>query len=151
MMPQKIKRAPFQVLVVPFRKTTGGHEFAALKRSDMCVWQFVAGGGDEGEPVEQAARREASEELGLPVQVVIRLQSMATVPVKFFKARSYWPQDLYVVPEYAFAADCTGQDIRLSGEHHEVVWGNADQIMTLLNWDSNRTALWELGERLRRS
>jgi dATP pyrophosphohydrolase len=151
MMPEPIKRAPFQVLVVPFRKTTGGHEFSALKRSDMSVWQFVAGGGDEGESVERAACREASEELGFQVQGVIKLQSMATVPVKLFKARSYWPQDLYVVPEYAFAADCTAQDIRLSGEHNEFVWGNADQIMALLNWDSNRTALWELGERLRRS
>jgi hypothetical protein len=41
-----MSRAPFQVLVIPFRRSADGElEFCLLKRSDMGIWQFVAGGG----------------------------------------------------------------------------------------------------------
>ena len=52
-------RAPFQILVIPFRRTAAGLEFAVLRRSDADYWQFVAGGGEDDETPLQAARREA--------------------------------------------------------------------------------------------
>ena len=56
-------RAPFQVLVLPFRRTGGGGvEFAVLRRRDLGLWQGVAGGGEDGEAPGQAAVREASED-----------------------------------------------------------------------------------------
>jgi 8-oxo-dGTP pyrophosphatase MutT (NUDIX family) len=58
-------RAPFQILVVPFRRVGEQFEFAVLRRQDMDVWQAVAGGGESGESPQQAAVREAREELGL--------------------------------------------------------------------------------------
>jgi len=39
-------RAPFQVLVIPYRSMASALEFAVLKRSGANDWQFVAGGGD---------------------------------------------------------------------------------------------------------
>jgi len=42
-------RALLQVLVIPFRRTESTLKFAVLKRSDADYWQFVAGGGENGE------------------------------------------------------------------------------------------------------
>ena len=56
-------RAPFQVLVYPYRKTReDGLEYALLKRSDAGYWQGIAGGGEDNETLLEAARREAYEE-----------------------------------------------------------------------------------------
>lgn len=41
-------RAPYQVLVLPFKKENGNIKYSILKRKDMKVWQGIAGGGEEG-------------------------------------------------------------------------------------------------------
>ena len=42
---ETMARAPFQVVVLPFRLTdSGGVEFAVLRRADDGQWQGVAGG-----------------------------------------------------------------------------------------------------------
>jgi len=44
------------------------------------------------------------------------------------------------------------QIITLSSEQHtECRWVSYEEAARLLRWDSNRTALWELNERLRRN
>jgi dATP pyrophosphohydrolase len=144
-------RAAFQVLVLPFRRLpTGAVEFACLRRADDRSWQGVAGGGEEGETPEQAAMRETVEELGTPADAAFyRLTSTSSVPVCFFAAARQWPSDLFVIPEHAFAVDCTGLDLHLSDEHDEQRWASFEQARGLMRWDSNRTALWELDARLR--
>jgi DNA-binding transcriptional LysR family regulator len=48
-------RAPFQVLVVPFRRTpTGDHQVAMFLRRDALCRQAIAGGGED----DEAARRD---------------------------------------------------------------------------------------------
>jgi len=47
-------RAPYQVLIIPFRHTLAGLKFAVLKRSDSGSWQFVSGGGEGGVAKRQA-------------------------------------------------------------------------------------------------
>lgn len=141
-------RAPFQVLVIPFRLTAAGPEYAVLRRSDTGWWQFVAGGGEDTETPGEAATRETEEELGVAAEVM-RLDSMATVPKDCFIAADSWSQDVYVVPEHSFAVDVGDSAITLSAEHTEVQWLQYEQAGRVLKWDSNRTALWELNERLR--
>ena len=143
-------RAPFQVLVLPFRRTAdGAAEFAVLRRLDLGLWQGVAGGGEEDETPSQAAVREASEELGLDRRVPLYpLQTVASIPARLFAARQTWPKGTYVIPEYAFAVDLTGLDVTLSREHTAVRWLDAKAAHTALRFDSNRTALEELAERL---
>jgi len=143
-------RAPFQVLVLPFRRTGGGGvEFAVLRRRDLGLWQGVAGGGEDGETPGQAAEREASEELGLDRPVPLYpLQTVASIPACMFAARRTWPRGTYVIPEYAFGADLTGLDVTLSKEHTAVRWLDAKAARAALRFDSNRTALEELAERL---
>jgi dATP pyrophosphohydrolase len=140
-------RAPFQVLVIPYRRTSVGPEFAVLKRSDDGTWQFVAGGGDVGESPIEAAQRETQEEIGIAGNV-IRLDSMATVPKNCFRDADSWGPDVYVIPEHCFAVNAGTSAITLSGEHTDLQWASYEQACRLLKWDSNRNALWELNERL---
>jgi len=141
-------RKPFQVLVIPFRRTATGVEYAVLKRSDADWWHFVAGGGEEGETPLDAAERETREEIGVAAKRLIRLDSMATIPRYWFAAAASWPPEVYVVPEFAFAVETGGAGLRLSSEHSELRWLPYEEAQRLLKWDSNRTALWELNERL---
>ena len=149
-VPESIRRAPFQVLVIPYRLAST-LEFAAFRRASEGYWQFVAGGGNEGEDAERAARRELIEETGIPCDVpLLRLQSVASIPVSHFPAREHWPRALLVVPEYCFAADATGFDFALSNEHAEYEWLSFEACHARLHWQSNQVALWELNERLTR-
>ena len=141
-------RAPFQILVIPFRKTAEGPEFALLKRRDAGYWQFVAGGGEDGETPEQAARRETAEEIGITGDL-IPLDSSSTVPTSCFAAAASWGDDVVVIPEHCFAIDVGNRDISLSEEHTESRWAPFEQACALLKWESNRNALWELSEKLR--
>jgi dihydroneopterin triphosphate diphosphatase len=145
-------RAPFQVLILPFRRMAlGGIEFAVLRRADDASWQGVAGGGTVGESVVQAARREALEEAGVPAGASFyALETQDTVPVDCFAARVEWPPDTYVIAQYFFACDLTGMGVVLSREHTEVRWVSFDEAFRLLRYDSNKNALWELAERLGR-
>ncbi|GBF06479.1 hypothetical protein DAERI_090065 [Deinococcus aerius] len=143
-------RAPFQVLVLPFRLLSRGQvEFALLRRRDAGYWQGVAGGGEDDETPEQTARREATEEAGIsPSCPLVALQAVASIPAVIFPAHLHWPKDLLVVPEYAFGVDATGQELVLSGEHDAIRWCAESQARQLVKWDSNRTALWELARRI---
>jgi dATP pyrophosphohydrolase len=134
--------------VIPYRSMPTGLEFALLKTSDGGYWQFVAGGGEEGETPLQAAIREVIEEIGIADQPLLPLDSMCTIPTIHFKAATGWPSTLYVIPEYAFAVDTGDRPIRLSHEHTEIWWVDYARAYQSLKWDSNRTALWELHQRL---
>jgi dATP pyrophosphohydrolase len=142
-------RAPFQVLVIPYRWMETTPKFAVFRRSDVGWWQFVAGGGEDEETPLQAAQRETSEEIGVANGSFMPLDSMATVPKNCFKAAQSWDNGIYVIPEHCFAVDVRDSDLRLSREHTEVRWAAYDDAARLLKWDSNRNALWELNERLR--
>ena len=143
-------RAPFQVLVIPYRRAAEGYEYAVLKRSDAGWWQFVAGGGEDDETPLQAAVRETKEEIGVAGVGLMKLDSCNTVPKEAFAAAEAWGPDIYVIPEYCFAVDVGDSEVTLSGEHTEVRWVSYDEACRLLKWDSNRNALWELNKRLRR-
>ena len=144
-------RQPLQVIVIPFREREGGeYEFAVFHRADASMWQFIAGGAEDDETAEQAARREAAEEAGIPGGArLIRLDSRASVPRTAFGPTEHWPEDLLVVPEYSFAVDATGQELALSQEHDKVSWLSFEEAARVLTWESNRVALWELNERLK--
>lgn len=149
----KKRRAPFQVLIFPFcSQGKGTHQFLVLRRTDEQYWQAIAGGGDEGESPIQAAQRESSEEAGIEDSTrFFQLTSTCSIPVIHFENRDHWPKDLLVIPEYSFAVELSHTyPINLSNEHTEYKWLSFDEAQNLLHWDSNKTALWELNERLKR-
>jgi dATP pyrophosphohydrolase len=144
-------RAPFQVLVLPYRREEdGGHAYALFQREDAGYWQGVAGGGEEGETPLQAASREVAEEAGLDSRAGLwALDSVATVPVVDVTGTFLWGPDVLVIPEYAFGVRCPSANLVLSDEHTAFLWFTFAEAVGKLKWDSNRTALWELDHRLR--
>ncbi len=145
-----MSRAKFQVLIIPFRIDENGvPEFAITKRSDMDAWQFLSGGGEDDETPLQAAKREAIEEGDIPHDYeLIELDSVASIPAVCFGAHKEWGNSVYVVPEYTFGVDMKNRDLTLSSEHTELQWLKYEEASEKLTWDSNKTALWELNERI---
>jgi dATP pyrophosphohydrolase len=147
-----VARAPFQVLVFPYRRQEDGEfAYAVFRRRDDGVWQAVAGGGEDGESSLEAARREAWEETGIaPSLPYLELASTASIPVIHF-AELRDREDLFVIPEYCFAVEIADSELQLSSEHVEYAWLPYSEARAVLRWDSNKTALWELDRRLRSS
>ncbi len=145
-------RAPFQVIVFPYRKIAPDSiEYAIFYRRTLNYgdfWQAIAGGGEDDETPLQAAKRESNEEGGLALDTdFIQLDSTATIPAPQ-AAGMLWGLDVLVVPEYAFGADASEQEIVLSPEHVSYRWVDYPTAQNLLRFDSNKNALWELDYRL---
>ncbi|MCH5190754.1 MAG: NUDIX pyrophosphatase [Oscillospiraceae bacterium] len=142
-------RAPFQILAIPYRITDGMPLYCVFRRADYDQWQFIAGGGEDDETPVQAAKREIFEESGIVADSIIELKSLCHIPVDIFPKRHLynWAADTYVVPEYSFGFICN-DDIKLSHEHTEYAWLTCEEALKRLQWDSNRTALYELNCRL---
>ncbi|HUT73603.1 MAG TPA: NUDIX domain-containing protein [Armatimonadota bacterium] len=143
-------RAPFQVLVFPFRVTReNAYEYALFQRADASYWQGIAGGGEGDESAIEAARREAYEEAGIPLCAPFyELDFRGCVPVTAFSDRDTWDARLSVIPEYCFGVEFAGP-IHISPEHSATMWLPYKECERRLHWDSNRVALRELDERLR--
>lgn len=148
----KKMRAPFQVLVLPYRKTPSGFKYAILRQSDSGYWEFVSGGGEDTEKPFEAAKRETKEEIWIIAEDVnfMPLDSLRMQPKSDFSDThaSSWSPDIYVIPEYCFAVDTGKNKIILSDEHTEYQWVDYGGAQEKLQWDSNKNALWELNERL---
>lgn len=141
-----------QVLVVPFERSGFDVEFAILRREDLKCWHWVGGGVDPGESDDQAALREAMEELGLAYAApLFRLDTVASIPVGQYPDYAAAHPDVYVVPETSYAIELSDREIILSEEHLEYRWVSASDASRLLTWDSSRTALEELTQRLVRN
>jgi dihydroneopterin triphosphate diphosphatase len=144
-------RAPFQVLVYLYRKADSGQlEYALLKRTDQGFWQGIAGGGENAETPLEAARRETFEESGITLTSdFLQLDTIESVPVTEFRDSPLWGEDVYVIPQYCFGVDARKNQIVISREHTEYRWFPYEKARTLVKFDGNKTALWELNQRLR--
>lgn len=144
-------RALFQVLVIPYRINKGSVEFAILKRSDLLVWQGVAGGGEDDESPLEAAKRETCEELNVCDSTrFTSLDTRCSIPTSIFKnVKRYRDKGIYVIDEFCFGVEVENHyTIEISSEHSELKWCTYEEANELLKWDSNKTALWELNERI---
>jgi len=145
-------RAPFQVVIFPFRRVSQAIEVAVFRRSDLGIWQGLAGGGEGDETPVEAARREAFEEAAVPLDApYFALSTTSSVPVSCIgaAARAHWPADLYVIPNHAFAVE-VARDFQpiLSREHSELAWCSYEDAYTRLHYENNRVALEELHLRI---
>ncbi|WP_379317787.1 NUDIX hydrolase [Paenibacillus puldeungensis] len=146
-------RAPFQILVFPYIKIseTNSILYAVFRRSQEGYWQGIAGGGEEGETILDAAKREAFEEAEIPTSCKYKkLDSSSMLPVIDVVSDFLWGLDTYVVPEYSFGVEVGVKELLLSSEHKEFKWVTYEEAINILKWDSNKTAIWELNQRLLR-
>ena len=144
-------RAPFQVLVYPYRKNSNEQiEYALMKRSNEGFWQGIAGGGEDNEKPLEAAKRETYEESGIPTRSeFIQLDTIEPVPVIEFKNSHLWGDNVYVIPQYCFGVTSQEIQIVISHEHTEYKWLSYEEAYQLIKFDGNKTALWELDKRLK--
>ena len=144
-------RAPLQVLVILYKKEKDEILYGIGLRSTRNIWQFVAGGAEDKETPIEAAIRELSEETGINIKEedLIVLDSKTTIPVVNVTGTYTRGKDVFVIPEYAFAVDATNFQIKLSNEHTEFKWLEYNKAMDILTYDSNKSALWELNEKLK--
>ena len=142
-------RAPFQILAIPYRIIDGMPQYCVFRRSDSGQWQFIAGGGEDNETLLNAAKRETLEEAGVQSNKWMPLASLCYLPVTVIaeKCRQHWNKDTLVIPEYTYAFECI-DEVTLSDEHTEYAWLPYEEAVRKLQWDSNRTALYELNCRL---
>lgn len=138
-------REPYQILSIPYRIVDGTPLFCIFHRADSSYWQFIAGGGENGETPIEAAKRETIEELGIDPKNIKQLTCVAYVPAEVIaeSRRQHWDKNTYVIPEYSFAFECDS-DPTLSNEHTEYQWLTYDEARKLLKWDSNKVAMYEI-------
>lgn len=142
-------RAPFQILVVPYRFIKDELCFCVFRRADSDVWQFIAGGGKDNEKPIETALREIKEETNVTAEKLIALKSIAFVPAEVVaeNMRANWDKNIFVIPEYSFAFECNA-DPTISREHSEYKWLPYTEARKLLKWDSNKVAMYEIMCRL---
>jgi len=143
-------RKPENIHVYLFRKKdNGSYEYAIFQRADNPQWwQGISGGVEEGETIIQAALRESYEEAGTPLESPIyRLDTVSYLPSNIFTAAVSWGPDIVVCPMFFFAIQFDG-DIILSEEHTEVRWLEYKVAESLVYFHDQKTALWELDQRL---
>lgn len=151
---KKKTRAPFQVLVFPYRILRNKKVLYAVfkrKASTGGFWQGIAGGGEKKESPLQAARREALEEAGIPPNSeYIKLDSFAMIPVVDVCGFE-WGNNTLVIPEYCFGVKVENVQLQLSVEHEKYKWVSYNTAKKMLRWDSNKIALWELNYRIKKA
>jgi dihydroneopterin triphosphate diphosphatase len=147
-------RAPFQVLILPYRHNLSGDmqgtvQYAIFARADYPCWQGIAGGGEDQETPLEAARRESHEEAVIPFNCsYLMLQTVNSICVSNFKASEFWGEEVYVIPEYTFGVEVNAVELKLSHEHKTYRWVAYAEAQALLMYEGNKTALWELNQRV---
>ena len=112
----------------------------------MPVWQWISGGVENtDEDILAAAKREVYEETSIFHNInIIELEGFTKTPVVNIVKGFKWGEDVFYSEEYSFAVNIDNRKIKISEEHSEYRWVSYDEAKTLLKYDSNKNALWEL-------
>ena len=140
-------RKPKQVLVFLYRKNRN-YEYCIFYRKKMQIWQAISGGVEDDETLIETVKREVLEETNIEVNDIFELSSVSSIPVVNVTGKFTWGDDIYVVTEYSFGVFTENNEIKLSSEHKQYGWFSFDEAYEKLEFDSNKTALWELNQRL---
>lgn len=143
-------RLPYQTLTILYKKNNNRMLYCIFYRNSHPIWQFISGGGEDNETPIETVIREIKEETSLDIEKrrIKKLDSNTTIPVLNITGEYTWGTNVYVIPEYSFAVEVKNGDIQLSNEHKEYRWVEYDEAMQKLRYDSNKTALWELNQRI---
>jgi dATP pyrophosphohydrolase len=76
----------------------------------------------------------------------MKLESFSTIPAKHFGF--VWGEDTLVIPERVYAVSAK-EKIKTSSEHQEFIWLSYEEAISILEYDSNKNALWELDYKLK--
>lgn len=142
-------RKPIQVLIFLYRKNNNNkYEYCIFQRSKTQIWQAISGGVEDNETLHETVKREVLEETGTKVKSVFQLSTTSSIPVVNVTGDFTWGNNIYVVTEYSFGVFIENNNIKLSNEHILYEWLEFEEAYNKLTFDSNKTALWELNQRL---
>lgn len=140
-------RKPKNVLVFLYRYNNG-IEYCIFYRNKEKFYQGLSGGVEDNEELADTVKREVYEETGIKVNNIMKLDTISSIPgINVSKIFNY-KNNIYIVYEYAFGIKIDNEKIKISNEHQEYKWVNYEEAINLLKYDSNKTALFELNERL---
>jgi len=54
-----------------------------------------------------------------------------------------------MIPEFSYGVEAKSKALKISNEHTEYLWMDAESAMKKLKYDSNKSAIWELDYRLK--
>ena len=145
-------RLPKQVLIIPYRIKDKNVQFCIFKRKDLEFWQWISGGVEDfDENLYAAAKREIFEETGVDSNIELtQLECITKIPVVNIVKEFRWGNDIFYADEYSFSVKFDNIDIALSDEHSLYSWMSFEEAKKLLKYDSNKSALWELNEKIKR-
>lgn len=145
-------RLPKQVLIIPYRIKDENVQFCIFKRKDLEFWQWISGGVEDfDENIYAAAKREIFEETGVGSNLELtQLECITKIPVVNIVKEFRWGNDIFYADEYSFSVKFDNIDIALSDEHSLYSWMSFEEAKKLLKYDSNKSALWELNEKIKR-
>lgn len=145
-------RLPKQVLIIPYRIKNENVQFCIFKRKDLEFWQWISGGVEDfDENIYAAAKREIFEETGVGSNLELtQLECITKIPVVNIVKEFRWGNDIFYADEYSFSVKFDNIDIALSDEHSLYSWMSFEEAKKLLKYDSNKSALWELNEKIKR-
>lgn len=145
-------RLPKQVLVVPYRVINKKVEYCIFKRKDMPIWQWISGGVEDfDEDIISAVKREVYEETNISDKLrIMELEGFTKIPVVNIVKEFMWGDKVFYSDEYAFAVNIENKEIKISEEHNKFKWVSYSEAKDLLRYDSNKSALWELDEKIKR-
>ena len=145
-------RLPKQVLIIPYRIINGKAEYCIFRRKDIEMWQWVSGGVEDfDKDIISSVKRELYEETTISdIENIIELEGFTKIPVVNIVKEFKWGENVFYSEEYSFAVNINGKKIEISEEHSEYRWTSYDEAKSLLKYDSNKNALWELNEKIRR-
>ena len=139
-------KIPIQVLVYPVRYTGSDWEYLLLKRipSRDGVWQGVTGALEEGEGLEDAAKRELYEETGFTPLKIEKIDLIYSFSVTD-EWRHLYDVDVKEIVEYVFVAYVgAGEPVLDPQEHNQYEWCSIDEALQLLYWPNNKEALTQV-------
>lgn len=142
-------RKPKNVLVFLYRYNSD-LEYCLFYRKKEKFWQGISGGVEDLETLEDTVKREVYEETGIKVNRIIKLDTISSIPGININKMFNYVNNIYVVYEYAFGVLIFDEEIQLSEEHEKYKWVSYDEAIELLKYDSNKTALFELNERMKK-
>lgn len=144
-------RLPKQVLIIPYRIKDKNVQFCIFKRKDLEFWQWISGGVEDfDENLYAAAKREIFEETGVDSNLELtQLECITKIPVVNIVKEFRWGNDIFYADEYSFSVKFDNIDIVLSDEHSLYSWMSFEEAKKLLKYDSNKSALWELNEKIK--
>jgi 8-oxo-dGTP pyrophosphatase MutT (NUDIX family) len=132
-------KAGEKVFVIIYRIGTNGLEFLCLKLSPepgrSADYYAITGGVEGKESFAEAALRETEEEIGIKPAAIIDLHHQ-------MKYQDHLTREYFI--EHCFVIRVNAEAITLNEEHTAYKWVSADEFISTIWWDDDRSELQQM-------